>query len=108
MVSDVPFTVAVAVLMGVPELLAVGVVPPEPYPLPYLPPLLVDVLEAEGVEGALGAVDDPVLVVLPHAASRTRTTNARSGNQGRFEGLVEVRLRFIACSFLQSRSFVSR
>jgi len=37
MVSDVPFTVAVAVLMTPPELLAVGVVPP----LPYLPPPLV-------------------------------------------------------------------
>jgi len=30
MVCDVPFTVAVAVLMSVPELLAVGVVPPPP------------------------------------------------------------------------------
>jgi hypothetical protein len=30
MVCDVPFTVAVAVLMRLPELLAVGVVPPLP------------------------------------------------------------------------------
>jgi len=35
MVSAFPFTVAVAVAMSWPELLAVGVVPPVPYPLPF-------------------------------------------------------------------------
>jgi len=105
MVSDVPFTVAVAVLRGTPELLAVGVVPPEPYPLPYLPPLLVEVLEADGVELVFGAAEDPVLVVLPQAASTTRPTKASRDNQARTEVCKEVSLCFIACSFLQSRSF---
>jgi hypothetical protein len=45
MVCDVPFTVAVAVLMRLPELLAVGVVPPLPYlPPPYPLPLVVGVV----------------------------------------------------------------
>jgi hypothetical protein len=39
MVSDVPLTVAVAVLIRLPELLAVGVVPPLPY-LPYTLPVV--------------------------------------------------------------------
>jgi hypothetical protein len=78
---------------------------PLPYPLPYLPPVLVDVLEAEVLEVAFGAVDDPVLVVLPHAASTTRPTNASRENQARTCACKEVRLRFIACSFLQSWSF---
>jgi len=102
MVSDVPFTVAVAVLMREPELLTVGVVPPLPYPLPYLPPLLlVDVLEAEVLEGVFDAAGDPVLVVLPHAANRTKPTNANSENRARAGAFREVRLRFIAGSFLQ-------
>jgi hypothetical protein len=62
MLSDVPLTVTVAVLMTLPEVLAVGVVPP---PLPYLPPLLVVGVVPPAVE----AVPDP-LVVLPQAATR--------------------------------------
>jgi len=102
MVSDVPFTVAVAVWIREPELLTVGVVPPLPYPFPYLPPLLVGVLPTEVLEVAFGAAVDPVLVLLPHAASRTRPTNASRGNQARTGAFGEVRVRFIACSFLQS------
>src|SRR5258708_4656272 len=72
MVCDVPFTVAVAVLMRFPELLAVGVVPPPP----YLPPLYPLPLAVGGVffEGP----DPPVL--LPQAVKRTTrgaTTSAQ-------------------------------
>jgi hypothetical protein len=102
MVSDFPLTVAVAVWMREPELLTVGVLPPLPYPLPYLPPLVVGVLEAVVVEVAFGVVVDPVLVLLPHAASSTRTTNATRENHGRFGACEEVRVLFIECSFLQS------
>jgi len=102
MVSDVPFTVAVAVWMRGPELLTVGVVLPLPYPLPYLPPLLVGVLPAEVLEVALGAAVDPVLVLLPQAASRTRPINANREKQARAGAFEEVRLLCIVCSFLQS------
>ena len=88
--------------MREPELLTVGVVPLLPYPFPYLPPLLVGVLPAELLEVAFGATVDPVLVLLPHAASRTRPTNASRENQARAGACEEVRLRFIECSFLQS------
>jgi hypothetical protein len=73
-VSDLPFTVAVAVLMRLPELLVVGVVPP---PLPYLPPpyplpLLVGVVPP--VEEAV-----PVpFVVLPQAVKRTMNVTKTS------------------------------
>ena len=103
MVSDFPLTVAVAVWIREPELLTVGVVPPLPYPLPYLPPLLVGVLPADVLEVAFGAAVDPVLVLLPQAASRTRATNATRENQARAGALEEVRLLCIVCSFLQSR-----
>jgi hypothetical protein len=66
--------------MREPELLTVGVVPLLPYPLPYLPPRLVGVLPAELLEVAVGATVDPVLVLLPHATSRTRPTNASREN----------------------------
>jgi hypothetical protein len=102
MVSDFPLTVAIAVWMREPELLTVGVVPRLPYPLPYLPPLLVGVLPAEVLEVAFGAVVAPVVVLLPHAASSTRTTNATRENQGRFGACEEVRVLFIECCFLQS------
>jgi hypothetical protein len=95
MVSGVPFTVAVVVLMRVPELLTVGVVPPLPYPLPYLPPLLVEAVVA------VGAGVEP-LVVVPQAASRTRLTNASRVNQTRLGTFDERRWCFIACSFFQS------
>ncbi len=72
MVCDVPFTVAVAVLMSVPELLAVGVVPPPP----YCPPLLV-VGVVPAVEGA-----DPV-VLLPQAVKRTTRVAMSAQHQER-------------------------
>jgi len=106
MVSDVPLTVAVAVWMREPELLTVGVVPPLPYPLPYLPLLLVGVLPAEVLEVAFGAAVDPVLVLLPHAANRTRATNASMENKARTGAFEDVRLLCIVCSFLQSWYFV--
>ena len=102
MVSDAPFTVAVAVWMREPEPLTVGVVAPLPYPEPYLPPLLVGVLEAVVLEVAFGAAAPPVLVLLPQAANRRRPTNASRENQACAGACEEVRLRFIACSFLQS------
>jgi len=102
MVSDFPLTVAVAVWIREPELLTVGVVPPLPYPLPYLPPLLVGVLPAAVLEVAFGAAVEPVVVLLPQAASRTRPTSASRENQARTRAFEEVRVRFIACSFLQS------
>jgi len=88
--------------MREPELLTVGVVPPLPYPFPYLPPLLVGVLPAEVVEVAFGTVVDPVLVLLPHAASSTRTTNPTRENKARAGACEEMRLLFMGCSFLQS------
>ncbi len=88
--------------MREPELLTVGVVPPLPYPLPYLPPLVVGVLPAEVLEVAFGAAVDPVLVLLPQAASRTRPTNASKKNQARAGAFEEVRLLCIVRSFLQS------
>src|SRR6266581_6290863 len=106
MVSDFPFTVTVAVWMIAPELLTVGVLPPLPYPLPYLPPLLVGVLEVVELEVAFGAVVAPVLVLLPHAASSTRTTNATRENQARARVCEEVGVLFIAYSFLQLWSTV--
>jgi len=102
MVSDFPFTVTVAVWMRAPALLTVGVLPP----LPYLPPLLVGVLPADVVELAFGAVVAPVLVLLPHAASSTRTTNATRENQARARVCEEVGVLFIAYSFLQLWSSV--
>jgi hypothetical protein len=76
MVTEAPLTVAVAVLMTLPELLVVGVVPPPP---PYLPPLLLGGV----VPPVEGVVPDP-LVVLPQAATRTTsTTNARILHQVR-------------------------
>jgi hypothetical protein len=68
-VTEVPLTVAVAVLMTLPVLLVVGVTPP---PLPYLPPLLL-----VGVVPPVVAVAPDPLVVLPQAATRTTSnTNA--------------------------------
>jgi hypothetical protein len=98
MVSDFPLTIADAVWMREPELLTVGVVPPLPYPLPYLPPLLVGVLPE--AEVAAGAAVDPVLVLLPHAASRTRLANASRKNQARARVCEEVMMLIIECSFL--------
>jgi len=69
MVSDVPFTVAVAVLMTLPELLAVGVVPPLPY-LPYPFPLVVGAVFCAVL--VVGVVPpDPVVLLLPQAAKST-------------------------------------
>src|SRR5260370_8615756 len=102
MVCRLPLRVAIGVRMREPELFTVGGVPRLPYPLPYLPPLLVGVLPAEVLEVAFGAVVAPVLVLLPHAASSTRTTNATRENQARAEACEEVRVLFIECSFLQS------
>jgi hypothetical protein len=73
-VSDVPFTVAVAVLMRLPEPLVVGVVPP---PLPYLPPPYLLPLLVWVVPPVEEAVPDP-LIVLPQAAKKT-TSVANTG-----------------------------
>src|SRR5260370_33553737 len=105
MVSDFPLTVAIAVWMREPELLTVGVVPRLPYPLPYLPPLLVGGLPAEVLEVAFGAVVAPVLVLLPPAASSTRTTNATRKNEARAGACEEVRVLFLDSPFLQSWEF---
>jgi len=72
MVCDVPFTVAVAVLMSVPELLAVGVVPPPP----YCPPLLV-----VGVVPAVAGADPVVL--LPQAVKRMTRVATSAQHQKR-------------------------
>ena len=76
MVSDLPLTVAVDVLMRLLELLAVGVV------LPYLPyPVLVGVVFwALVAVGVVPAVPEPEL--LPQAAkSRTSAPNISIENQ---------------------------
>jgi hypothetical protein len=99
MVSDFPLTVVIAVWMRAPELLTVGVVPPLPYPLPYLPPLLVDVLSAAALEVAFGAAAPPVLVLLPQAANRRRPTNASRENQACAGAFEEVRPLCIMLSF---------
>src|SRR6266849_5616400 len=81
MLSDVPLTVTVAVLMTLPEVLAVGVVPP---PLPYLPPPPLLLLVVGVVPPAVEAVPDP-LVVLPQAATRrTSVANTKRLHQVRY------------------------
>jgi len=86
--------------MSWPELLAVGVVLPLPYPLPYL--LLVVVLEAVVLDVAAGVAVDPVVVVLPHAASSTRAINASRENRARAGADEEVRCLCIVLSLVQS------
>ena len=86
--------------MSWPELLAVGVVLPLPYPLPYL--LLVVVLEAVVLDVAVGAAVDPVVVVLPHAASSTRAIKASRENQARVGADEEVKCLCIVLSLVQS------
>jgi len=85
--------------MSSPELLAVGVVLPLPYPLPYL--LLVVVL-LEELDVAAGVAVDPVVVVLPHAASSTRVINTSREKQARDGADEEVRCLCIAFSLVQS------
>jgi len=76
--SDAPFTVTVAVLMIVPELLVVGVIPP---PLPYLPPPYPLLVWA--VPPVEEGVVDP-LVELPQAAKmKTSVVNTRKLHQVR-------------------------
>src|SRR5437763_1479593 len=70
MVSDLPLTVAVAVLS---RLLAVGVVPP---PFPYLPPPLLVGVVFWGV--LVLAVEELDPEVLPQAAKRTTSAAAAS------------------------------
>jgi hypothetical protein len=71
---DVPLTVTVAVLMTLPEVLAVGVVTP---PWPYLPPLPLLLLVVGVVPPVVYVVPDPV-VVPPQAAKRvTSVANTR-------------------------------
>jgi hypothetical protein len=68
-VSDLPFSVMVAVLMRLPELLAVGVVPP---PVPYLPPPYpLPLLPLVWVVPPDGEVVPDSLVLLPQAARMT-------------------------------------
>jgi len=73
MLSDLPLTVAVAVMSILLALLAVGVVPP---PLPYLPPLLLVEVVFWGV--LLLAVEELDPEVLPQAAKRTTSATAAS------------------------------
>jgi hypothetical protein len=93
MVSDVPLTVAVAVLMRFPELLAVGVVPPLPYlPPPYPLPLVVEVVFC-------AALDPPVLVLLPQAAkSTTRVAPTSAQHQMRVAACEEERWFDLICT----------
>jgi len=86
--------------MSWPALLAVGVVLPLPYPLPYL--LLVVVLLLEELDVAAGVAVDPVVVVLPHAASSTRVINASREKQARDGADEEVRCLCIVLSLVQS------
>jgi hypothetical protein len=93
-VTDVPFTAAVAVLMRLPELLAVGVFPPPP---PYLPPYPLPL-----VVGVVPPVEEAVpvpLVVLPQAVKRTmHVTKTRILNQPRILACVVKRLLRITFS----------
>ena len=83
-VFDVPFTVAVAVLIRLPLLLAVGVVPPLPYLPPPYPLLLVGVVPP----------DPELLVLLPQAAkNRTGVAPMRTVHQARLETFEVERLR---------------
>jgi hypothetical protein len=94
-VSDLPFTVAVAVLMRLPELLVVGVVPPPP---PYLPPLYPLPLLVGVVPPVEEAVPVP-LVVLPQAVKRTiHATKTSILNQLRNQACVVERLLRITFS----------
>jgi len=93
-VCDVPFTVAVAVLMRLPVLLAVGVVPPLPYlPLPYPLPLLVGVVPS----------DPELLVLLPQAAKNmTSVATMRTVHQAGLETFEMEKLCCIMGSSLAS------
>ena len=80
MLLDVPLIVTVAVLMTLPDVLAVGVVTP---PWPYLPPLPLLLLVVGVVPPVVYVVPDPV-VVLPQAAKRmTSVANTRILHQER-------------------------
>src|SRR6266581_6027408 len=87
-----PFTVAVAVLMRLPVLLAVGVVPPLPYPPPPYP-LLVGVVPP----------DPELLVLLPQAAkNRTSVATMRTVHQAGLETFEMEKLCCIMGSSLAS------
>ncbi len=77
----------------------VGVELPLPYPLPYL--LLVVVL-LEELDVAAGVAVDPVVVVLPHAASSPRTIKASKEKQACDGADEEVRCLCIVLSLVQS------
>jgi hypothetical protein len=91
-VTEVPLTVAVAVLMTLPVLLVVGVVPP---------PLLVGV-----VPPVEGVVPEPLVllpVLLPQAATRTMSVaNTKRLNQVRILTCEVKRLLCIMFSFFAS------
>jgi hypothetical protein len=94
-VTDLPFTVAVAVFMRLPLLLAVGVFPP---PLPYLPGLYPLAL-------LVGVVppDPELLVLLPQAAkSMTSVATMRTQYHPWLEPFEMKRLRRIMVSSLAS------
>src|SRR5947207_15937507 len=94
MVSDLPLTVAVAVLS---RLLAVGVVPP---PFPYLPPPLLVGVVFWGV--LVLAVEELDPDVLPQAAKRTTSAvDASTPQQKRERERARKRLQcivFVPCA----------
>jgi hypothetical protein len=100
-VTDLPFTVAVAVFMRLPLLLVVGVTPP---PLPYLPGLYPLLL-------LVGVVppDPELLGLLPQAArSKTSVATMRIQHHASLEPFEIKRLRCIMVSFLASDDAAKR
>jgi hypothetical protein len=98
---EVPLTVTVAVLMTVPDVLAVGVVPP---PWPYLPPPPLLLLLVVGVvPPVVEAVPDP-LVVPPQAAKR-KMSAAKTRRLHQVRNLARETKRGVSMLFT---SFVSR
>ncbi len=74
------------------------VLPPLPYPYPYSL-VVVDVVPADVFVVAVGAAVDPVLVLLPQAASRTTAPSTNRQNKLRVEYLVRSFLGTAFSSF---------
>lgn len=73
------------------------VLPPLPYPYPLV---VVDVVPVDVFVVAVGAAADPVLVLLPQAASRTTAPSASRQNKVRVEYIVRSFLGIAFSSFL--------
>ncbi len=92
--------VMVTVIVG-PLIAAVvvdAVLPPLPYPYPY-PLVVVDVVPADVFVVAVGTAVDPVLVLLPQAASRTTAPSTNRQNKLRVEYIVRSFLGIAFSSF---------